>query len=99
MIPVFYENPEDRRQPHCWIDPNKVLRVTPIYGEKDPNDNDTYFTATPGNPKAELFQYRIHYCDGTTYISGTEVIDEAFQLKGKKLGFQMPKSKDRPEAD
>jgi hypothetical protein len=58
MIPVFADKPDDLRQPHCWIDPDRVVRLTPIYGVKDRKE-DFYWIASPGNPKAVVFRYEI----------------------------------------
>lgn len=97
MIPVFYDKPEDLRQPHCWIDPDKVVRITPVYGVLKA---EIYFISTPDHPNAELFEYTLHYFDGTIFRSGKEVVEGAFDLKKKnKIGFQRAKSKDEPQPE
>ncbi len=99
MIPVFYEKPEDLRQPHCWIDPNKVLRLTPIYGVRDSHD-DFYWIALPSSPNAEVFAYRILYCDNRTYESSKQLVEETFHLKpSEKIGFAMPQSREPPKGE
>ena len=101
MIPVLCYKQDDPRPIQCWIDPGKVLRVNPLYGVKDSKE-DFYWEADPGFPKAELFGYELVYCDGQTYRTSKEVIEETFLPKcsePRSIGFPLPKSKVRPKAD